>query len=100
MARFDGSRIVPNSSARPDCPRQDSAINRRAAVRVMLRRPCHLSTTLRSISPLRFATINLVLARNTLALLLTSTAFAQVPPVDWKKQEAEILRHYRGLIQI
>jgi acetylornithine deacetylase/succinyl-diaminopimelate desuccinylase-like protein len=41
-----------------------------------------------------------VLARNTLALLLTSTAFAQVPPVDWKKQEAEILRHYRGLIQI
>ena len=41
-----------------------------------------------------------MLARNTLALLLTSTAFAQVPPVDWKKQEAEILRHYRGLIQI
>jgi acetylornithine deacetylase/succinyl-diaminopimelate desuccinylase-like protein len=29
-----------------------------------------------------------------------SMAFAAAPPVDWKKQEAEILRHHRDLIQI
>jgi len=32
--------------------------------------------------------------------LLSSTASAQVPKVDWKQQEEEILRHYRSLIQI
>ena len=29
-----------------------------------------------------------------------TAAAAQVPTVDWKKQEAEILRHHRALIQI
>ncbi|MGD1093782.1 MAG: M20/M25/M40 family metallo-hydrolase [Bryobacteraceae bacterium] len=35
-----------------------------------------------------------------LALVLGSAAAAQVPVVDWKKQEPEILRHYRSLVQI
>jgi hypothetical protein len=29
-----------------------------------------------------------------------SAAVAQVPSVDWKKQEAETLRHHRALVQI
>jgi acetylornithine deacetylase/succinyl-diaminopimelate desuccinylase-like protein len=32
--------------------------------------------------------------------LLASAALAQGPAVDWKKQEAEILRHYRSLVQL
>ena len=35
-----------------------------------------------------------------LFILLASSALAQVPAVDWKKQEAEILKHYRSLVQI
>src|ERR1700686_321919 len=35
-----------------------------------------------------------------LCVLLASQAVAQVPAVDWKKQEAEILRHHRSLVQI
>src|SRR3979409_2764304 len=35
-----------------------------------------------------------------LSVLLVSQAAAQVPAVDWKKQEAEILRHHRSLVQI
>jgi acetylornithine deacetylase/succinyl-diaminopimelate desuccinylase-like protein len=35
------------------------------------------------------------------ALACTSSLFAaQAPAVDWKQQEAEILRHYRALVQI
>jgi acetylornithine deacetylase/succinyl-diaminopimelate desuccinylase-like protein len=34
------------------------------------------------------------------ASLLCTTAFAAAPPVDWKKQEAEILSKHRALIQI
>ena len=39
---------------------------------------------------------------NTVALvvLLTSIAAAQTPAVDWDKQKAETLAHYRALIQI
>ena len=33
-------------------------------------------------------------------ILLASSALAQVPAVDWKKQEAEVLKHYRSLVQI
>jgi acetylornithine deacetylase/succinyl-diaminopimelate desuccinylase-like protein len=33
-------------------------------------------------------------------LCFASIAMAQAPAVDWKKQEAEILRHHRSLIQI
>ena len=29
-----------------------------------------------------------------------SAAFAQTPAIDWDKQKAEILRHYRALVQI
>jgi acetylornithine deacetylase/succinyl-diaminopimelate desuccinylase-like protein len=36
----------------------------------------------------------------TAALLLAHFAAGQVPAVDWKAQEAEILRHHRALIQI
>jgi hypothetical protein len=32
--------------------------------------------------------------------LPVTLAAAQVPAVDWKKQEAEILRHHRALVQI
>src|SRR5580692_7824426 len=42
-------------------------------------------------------------ARSALALLLVglaSAAMAQVPAVDWKAERAEILRHYRALVQI
>ena len=42
-------------------------------------------------------------ARSALAVLLAglaSTAMAQVPAVDWKAERAEILRHYRALVQI
>src|SRR5437868_392455 len=36
-----------------------------------------------------------------LALLLTAaTARSQSPGIDWEKQKAEILRHYRSLVQI
>src|SRR6266581_3460240 len=35
-----------------------------------------------------------------LCVLLVSQAAAQAPSIDWKKQEAEILRHHRALIQI
>ena len=31
---------------------------------------------------------------------LASAAMAQVPAVDWKAEQAEILRHYRALLQI
>src|ERR1700687_6490357 len=31
---------------------------------------------------------------------LASAAIAQVPVVDWKAERAEILRHYRALMQI
>jgi len=33
-------------------------------------------------------------------IVLSTTLSAQVPAVDWKQQQAEILRHYRALIQI
>ena len=42
-------------------------------------------------------------ARSTLVILLVglaSAAMAQVPAVDWKAERAEILRHYRALVQI
>ena len=42
-------------------------------------------------------------ARSALAVLLVglaSAAMAQVPAVDWKAERAEILRHYRALVQI
>ncbi len=39
-------------------------------------------------------------ARVILSFLLASAAAAQAPAIDWKKQEAEILRHYRSLVQI
>ncbi|MSV35380.1 MAG: M20/M25/M40 family metallo-hydrolase [Bryobacterales bacterium] len=35
-----------------------------------------------------------------LLVVLASTLAAQVPAVDWAKQNAEILRHYRALVQI
>src|SRR5215468_11778793 len=34
------------------------------------------------------------------AVCVASIAAAQAPAVDWKKQQAEILRHHRALIQI
>ena len=42
-------------------------------------------------------------ARSALAVLcvaLASPALAQAPTVDWKAQQAEILKHYRALVQI
>jgi acetylornithine deacetylase/succinyl-diaminopimelate desuccinylase-like protein len=41
-----------------------------------------------------------VLARTVLSMLCVSVIGAQTPPVDWRKQDAEILRHYRSLLQI
>jgi acetylornithine deacetylase/succinyl-diaminopimelate desuccinylase-like protein len=35
-----------------------------------------------------------------LTLALVDTSHAQIPTVDWKNQEAEILTHYRALVQI
>ncbi|PWU01279.1 MAG: peptidase M20 [Terriglobia bacterium] len=35
-----------------------------------------------------------------LTFLLASCAAAQVPTVDWNKERAEILKHYRSLVQI
>jgi acetylornithine deacetylase/succinyl-diaminopimelate desuccinylase-like protein len=35
-----------------------------------------------------------------LAILAAWPAAAQIPAIDWKAQEAEVLRHYRALIQI
>src|SRR5436853_5305523 len=35
-----------------------------------------------------------------LSLTLTLTALSQSPKIDWEKQQAEILRHYRALVQI
>jgi acetylornithine deacetylase/succinyl-diaminopimelate desuccinylase-like protein len=35
-----------------------------------------------------------------LAFLFASLAAAQIPAINWKQQEAEILRHHRALIQI
>jgi acetylornithine deacetylase/succinyl-diaminopimelate desuccinylase-like protein len=35
-----------------------------------------------------------------LSIVLSPSAPAQVPQVDWTRQQAEILRHYRSLIQI
>jgi hypothetical protein len=35
-----------------------------------------------------------------LPAIADTAAAAQVPAVDWKKQEAEILRHHRALVQI
>src|SRR6186997_2107493 len=36
----------------------------------------------------------------TLQLALASTAATQTPSIDWEKQQPEILRHYRALVQI
>ena len=33
-------------------------------------------------------------------LLLVGSLSAQIPAVDWKAQEAELLRHYRALVQL
>ena len=33
-------------------------------------------------------------------LLLASCASAQIPAIDWDKNKAEILQHYRALVQI
>jgi hypothetical protein len=44
--------------------------------------------------------VGLNLVRSLALLLAAGAAAAQVPAVDWKAQEAEILRHYRSLIQI
>ncbi len=33
-------------------------------------------------------------------LLLASAAHAQIPPIDWPTHKAEILKHYRALVQI
>jgi acetylornithine deacetylase/succinyl-diaminopimelate desuccinylase-like protein len=33
-------------------------------------------------------------------VLLVNSALAQTPPIDWKSQQAETLRHHRALIQI
>jgi acetylornithine deacetylase/succinyl-diaminopimelate desuccinylase-like protein len=35
-----------------------------------------------------------------LALFLAAIAGAQIPSIDWKAQEPEVLRHYRALVQI
>ena len=32
--------------------------------------------------------------------LFASAAFAQTPTIDWNQQKAEILRHYRALVQL
>ena len=45
-----------------------------------------------------FAVAGLALAG--LAWVVSFSAAAAVPAVDWKKQEAEILRHYQALIRI
>src|SRR5947207_9381152 len=34
------------------------------------------------------------------SLAFVSTAAAQMPKIDWEKQKAEILQHYRALVQI
>jgi acetylornithine deacetylase/succinyl-diaminopimelate desuccinylase-like protein len=34
------------------------------------------------------------------SLAFASTAAAQIPQIDWEKQKAEILQHYRALVQI
>lgn len=39
-------------------------------------------------------------ALSALAVLAATSAMAQVPAVDWKAERAEILRHYRALVQI
>ena len=35
-----------------------------------------------------------------LLILLASTLAAQIPAIDWNKQKAETLQHYRALVQI
>jgi acetylornithine deacetylase/succinyl-diaminopimelate desuccinylase-like protein len=40
------------------------------------------------------------MARILASLLLAAAASAQSPPVDWKRHEPEILRHYRELLRI
>src|ERR1035441_9585390 len=35
-----------------------------------------------------------------LFFVLTAATYAQIPSIDWPKNQAEILKHYRGLIQI
>ena len=40
------------------------------------------------------------MAKCILSLLLTSAMFAQTPAVDWEKQKAETLQHFRALVQI
>src|SRR5262249_19363520 len=35
-----------------------------------------------------------------LVLLFTIMVSAQAPAIDWKKEQAEILQHYRALVQI
>jgi acetylornithine deacetylase/succinyl-diaminopimelate desuccinylase-like protein len=41
-----------------------------------------------------------VLKKFILTVLCTSAAFAQTPAIDWDQQKAEILRHYRALVQL
>ena len=36
----------------------------------------------------------------TLLAAIAAAAAAQVPAIDWAKQNAEIVRHYRSLVQI
>src|SRR5262245_53823448 len=35
-----------------------------------------------------------------LLLFVNSITFAQIPTIEWEKQKAEILEHYRALVQI
>ena len=35
-----------------------------------------------------------------LLIFLASTLAAQIPAIDWNKQKAETLQHYRALVQI
>ncbi len=42
----------------------------------------------------------IVLSAVLLLVAVTSTAFAQAPVIDWEKQKADILQHYRALVQI
>ena len=35
-----------------------------------------------------------------ISALCTAAAFAQTPAINWDQQKAEILRHYRALVQL
>ena len=41
-----------------------------------------------------------VSAFGVMTVLISYSAMAQTPAVDWKAQQPELLRHYRDLIQI